>query len=123
MITKEEFSQRREKIYQSIDDNSVLILFAGAAPKKSADENYDFVVNKNFYYLTGITQESSILLAYKQDGIINECLFILEQDENIEKWTGKRLKVEEAKEISGIKNVLFKIYLMILKPQLILAKN
>ena len=107
MITKEEFSQRREKIYQSIDDNSVLILFAGAAPKKSADENYDFVVNKNFYYLTGITQESSILLAYKQDGIINECLFILEQDENIEKWTGKRLKVEEAKEISGIKNVLF----------------
>lgn len=107
MITKEEFSQRREKIYQSIDDNSVLILFAGAAPKKSADENYDFVVNKNFYYLTGITQESSILLAYKQDGIINEYLFILEQDENIEKWTGKRLKVEEAKEISGIKNVLF----------------
>ena len=35
MITKEEFSQRREKIYQSIDDNSVLILFAGAAPKRS----------------------------------------------------------------------------------------
>ena len=106
MITKEEFSQRREKIYQSIDDNSVLILFAGAAPKRSADENYDFVVNRNFYYLTGINQESSILLAYKQDGIINECLFILEQNENIEKWTGKRLKVEEAKEISGIKNVL-----------------
>ena len=69
-------------------------------------ENYDFVVNRNFYYLTGINQESSILLAYKQDGIINECLFILEQNENIEKWTGKRLKVEEAKEISGIKNVL-----------------
>ena len=106
MITKEEFSQRREKIYQSIDDNSVLILFAGAAPKRSADENYDFFVNRNFYYLTGINQESSILLAYKQDGIINECLFILEQNENIEKWTGKRLKVEEAKEISGIKNVL-----------------
>ena len=107
MITKEEYAQRREKIYQSIDDNSVLILFAGVAPKKSADENYEFTVNRNFYYLTGITQESSILLAYKQNGIINEYLFILEENENIEKWTGKRLKVEEAKEISGLRNVLF----------------
>ena len=107
MITKEEYAQRREKIYQSIDDNSVLILFAGVAPKKSADENYEFTVNRNFYYLTGITQESSILLVYKQNGIINEYLFILEENENIEKWTGKRLKVEEAKEISGLRNVLF----------------
>ena len=107
MITKEEYAQRREKIYQSIDDNSVLILFAGVAPKKSADENYEFTVNRNFYYLTGITQESYILLAYKQNGIINEYLFILEENENIEKWTGKRLKVEEAKEISGLRNVLF----------------
>lgn len=106
MISKEEFAQRREKIYQVIEDNSVLILYAGVAPKRSADETYDFVVNRNFYYLTGINQESSILLAYKQDGIIRECLFILENNENIEKWTGKRLSTEEAREISGINNVL-----------------
>ena len=106
MIKSDEYASRRAKIFQTIDDNSVLILYAGAAPKKSADEDYDFVVNRNFYYLTGITQEKSILLAYKQDGIVNECLFILEQNENIEKWTGKRLKEEEAREISGINNVL-----------------
>ncbi len=106
MINKEEYAQRREKIYNSIEDNSVVILFAGAAPKRSADENYEFVVNRNFYYLTGIKQESSIFLAYKQDGIVTDYLFILEENENIEKWTGRRLKVDEAREISGINNVL-----------------
>ena len=106
MINKEEYAQRREKIYNSIEDNSVVILFAGAAPKRSADENYEFVVNRNFYYLTGIKQECSIFLAYKQDGIVTDYLFILEENENIEKWTGRRLKVDEAREISGINNVL-----------------
>ena len=106
MINKEEYAQRREKIYNSIGDNSVVILFAGAAPKRSADENYEFVINRNFYYLTGIKQESSIFLAYKQDGIVTDYLFILEENENIEKWTGRRLKVDEAREISGINNVL-----------------
>ena len=106
MINKEEYAQRREKIYNSIEDNSVVILFAGAAPKRSADENYEFVINRNFYYLTGIKQESSIFLAYKQDGIVTDYLFILEENENIEKWTGRRLKVDEAREISGINNVL-----------------
>ena len=106
MINKEEYAQRREKIYNSIEDNSVVILFAGAAPKRSADENYEFVVNRNFYYLTGIKQENSIFLAYKQDGIVTDYLFILEENENIEKWTGRRLKVDEAREISGINNVL-----------------
>ena len=81
MIEKKEYSQRREKIYNTIEDNSVVILYAGCAPKKSADENYEFIVNRNFYYLTGISQENSIFLAYKQDGIVNEFLFILENDE------------------------------------------
>lgn len=106
MIEKKEYSQRREKIYNTIEDNSVVILYAGCAPKKSADENYEFIVNRNFYYLTGISQENSIFLAYKQDGIVNEFLFILENDENIEKWVGRRITVEEAREISGINNVL-----------------
>ena len=106
MIEKKEYSQRREKIYNTIEDNSVVILYAGCAPKKSADENYEFIVNRNFYYLTGISQENSIFLAYKQDGIVNEFLFILENDENIEKWVGRRITIEEARETSGINNVL-----------------
>ena len=106
MINKNEYIERREKIYNTIDNNSVVILYAGASVKKSADESYPFEVNRNFYYLTGICEENSVFVAYKQHGVATEFLFIPEQNENIEKWVGKRLSVDDAREISGIDNVV-----------------
>lgn len=107
MIEVKEFANRREKLYESLDDNSILILYAGVSKKRSADECYPFIVNRNFFYLTNIKQEGSILLVAKQDGIIKEYLFISEYDELKEKWTGKRLRPEEAKELSGIENIMY----------------
>lgn len=107
MISVKEFKERRYKLYSLLEDNSVLILYAGVAKKSSADETYPFLANRNFYYLTNIEQEGSILLVIKSDGIITEFLFISEYDENKEKWTGKRLKNEDACKISGINNVLY----------------
>lgn len=107
MIEVKEIASRREKLYEFLDDNSVLILYAGVSKKRSADENYEFVVNRNFYYLTGIEQEGSILFVAKQDGIIKEYLFVSEYDELKEKRTGKRLTADEARDISGIDNVMY----------------
>ena len=107
MIEVQEFITRRNKLYDKLKDNSVLILFAGVSVKRSADETYPFTINKNFYYLTGIEQEGSILVVSKQDKAINESLFISEYDEVKEKWTGKRLRVDEAKKKSGINNIFY----------------
>lgn len=107
MIEVQEFITRRNKLYDKLQDNSVLILFAGVSVKRSADETYPFTINKNFYYLTGIEQEGSILVVSKQDKAINESLFISEYDEVKEKWTGKRLRVDEAKKKSGINNIFY----------------
>ena len=85
MIEVQEFITRRNKLYDKLKDNSVLILFAGVSVKRSADETYPFTINKNFYYLTGIEQEGSILVVSKQDKAINESLFISEYDEVKEK--------------------------------------
>ena len=62
MIRAEEYALRREKLIEKLDDGSVTIIFAGVGKKRSADEDYDFVVNRNFYYLTGIEQDNSILM-------------------------------------------------------------
>ena len=105
MITKEEYAIRRNKLFNLLDDNSVTILFSGLGRKKSGDENYDFVPNKNFYYLTGIEQENSILMLLKNDGEKSTYLFVDEKDEKIEKWVGYKLTLNEAREISGIENV------------------
>ena len=105
MIDKSEYALRRNKLFNLLDDNSVTILVSGVGRKKSADENYKFLVNKNFYYLTGIEQENSILLLIKNDGEKLTYLFVDEKDEKIEKWIGYKLTLKEAREISGIENV------------------
>src|SRR5574344_564080 len=107
MISLKEFKDRRAKLYQIMDDNSVLLLYCGVSKKMSYDDNYDFLANRNFYYLTNIEQEGSILLVTKSDNIITEYLFISEYDAVKEKWTGIRLTSEEACKLSGINNVLY----------------
>lgn len=107
MIKVSEFIERREKLYSKLKDSSVLVLYSGVAKKRSADEDFEFIVNRNFYYLTNIKQENSILLVTKLDGIIKEYLFINEYSELKEKWTGSRITPNEARTLSGISNILF----------------
>lgn len=105
MIKTEEYVLRREKLFSSLENGSLAILFAGVGKIRSADECYDFAVNRNFYYLTGIEQENSILMLVKSEGEQSAYLFIDEKDERKERWTGLKLSADQAKEISGIDNV------------------
>lgn len=104
-MNKEFFKKNREKLIEKIEDNSVIVLFAGNAPKKSGDENYPFTPNRNFYYFTGINEEGPIIILSKIKGIVNERLFIKEIDEERERWVGKSIRSNEAEEISAVKNI------------------
>ena len=105
MIKAQEYEQRREKLFEKLDDGSITILFAGVAKKKSGDADYDFCVNRNFYYLTGIEQDNSILMLVKADGETSTYLFIDEKDIKKEQWIGFKLTDDEAREISNIENI------------------
>jgi len=105
-MNKTFFSKNRNKYLQSVDDNSITVLFSGGLVQWTADQNYRFEVNKNFYYLTGINQEESILILIKGKET-KEHLFIIENDELKTKWEGKKLTIKEAKEISGIENIAY----------------
>jgi Xaa-Pro aminopeptidase len=106
-MNKEFYKKNRGKTLEKIKDNSILILFAGKAPKKSADENYPFTVNRNFYYLTGIEEEQHILLLSNINGIYKEYIFIKEIDEVLEKWEGKTIRKEEVCPLCGIEDVKY----------------
>ena len=108
MIPNNEYGQRRANLLAQMKEDSILLVFAGEPKKCSADEDYPFEVNRNFYYLTGIEQEGSALLLVKSSGESKEFLFILPFDPVKEKWYGKKLTIEEARAISGVKNVLLK---------------
>ena len=100
-----QYSNRREKIFKSMRANCAIMLFSGKAPMRSEDEAYDFSVNRNFYYLTGLEAEDMVLLITNVDGISHEYLFLLPYNETLAKWVGGRILPEKAKEISEIKDV------------------
>ncbi len=54
-----------------------MLFFSGENVRKTADENYPFFTNRNFLYLTGVKQEQSALLLQNKDGVISDCLFVL----------------------------------------------
>lgn len=101
-----EYKIRREKVFDLLPERSVMILHSGVSKIKSEDACYPFEVNTNFYYLTGITQENSVLMIVKGVGEKKEFIFIDEYNEVKEKWTGKRITPEEARVTSEIDNVL-----------------
>ncbi|QGU94000.1 M24 family metallopeptidase [Clostridium bovifaecis] len=99
------FINNRKKLADGLEDNSILVMFAGRAPYKSADEVYPFTPNRNFYYLTGIDRENIILMITKRNGKTSEMLFIEESDPVLARWVGEKMKADEAKEASGIESI------------------
>lgn len=97
----------RKRIEETMKEDSVLILFAGTAPKKTADESYKFTPNRNFLYMTGIDEDHVVLVAKKTGGNIEESLFIKKRDELLVKWVGETISAEKAEELSGITDIRF----------------
>lgn len=100
------FVENRKKLVKQLEEGTVTVLFSGEAPAKSADETYEFVPNRNFYYLTGITVPK-VTLMIKKNGTVEETLFIEEVDPMMEKWVGKMITKEEVKETSGVEHVVY----------------
>ena len=100
-----ELDNRRFKFVEKMQPNSAALLFSGVSKIATEDEYYLFQVNNNFFYLTGIEQEHSALLIVKGFSEVKTYLFVDEYSELKEKWTGRRLTLDEAKQISDIENV------------------
>ena len=107
-MDKKVYSEHRKALMNKIDNNSLIILFAGSAPKKTGDEVYQFTPDRNFYYLTGVEEPDHILLMSKINGEEKSILFIKDIDLELEKWIGKSLRENEALEIAGVDEVMFK---------------
>ena len=94
-------------MYQSIAENTLVIVYAGIPIHTNEDGYHDFVVNSQYFYLTGLERENTAFLAYKTAEKTREFLFIEEPDPLSERWTGKMPTVEEVRTISGIEDVRY----------------
>lgn len=101
------FINNRKRLFDELEDGAMVVLLAGEAPKKTADEIYPFTPNRNFYYITGINEEKHKVVLFKSNGVEEEILFIQKPDPVKEKWVGKTVRESEAIELSGIQKVLY----------------
>ncbi len=98
----------RNNFLEKIADNTVAVLFSGAPRRKSADCFYPYLANRNFFYITGITQERSAIVIKKCNGrIIKLTLYVKARDLGSERWNGKTLSTNEASGISKIYDVSY----------------
>lgn len=102
---KQEFFQNNRLHYiENLVPASLALFFANDEYTRSGDQTYPFRQNPDFFYLTGIDQEQSILLLYPDcpNPMYREVLFLRQTNEHIAVWEGHKYTKEEARETSGI---------------------
>lgn len=106
-MKSEFFKKNRENYLNKCVDSSLSLFYSGKVFQKTADQDFAFEVDKNFYYLAGINQANAILALVKESDKTKSILFIEENDPVLVKWVGKKLEKEEAKAISEVDEVLY----------------
>ena len=101
------FDLNRKNLIKKMKEESLLILFAGDAPFRSADQQYKFTPNRNFYYLTGIDDKKVILTILKTETEVIENIYVQREDELMAKWVGRSINKDEARKISKVKNIKY----------------
>jgi len=106
-INPELFKNNRKNFSNRIKKNSIAIFHSSDEFPRNGDQTFPFRQNSDFFYLTGISQEKSILILapHYPDPKLREVLFLIETNEVIAIWEGHKFTIQEAENISGIANI------------------
>ncbi len=100
------YQQKRDELAAQLSSPSLLIIHANDVFPTNADGTFSHHQNANFFYLTGIDQEESVLIMHiHADGSHEDTLLLRETNEHIAIWEGARLEPAEATSLSGISDV------------------
>jgi len=98
---------RRARVMDALGPDAMLVLWSAPSERYSLDIDYEYRQDSNLYYLTGITQEETILILMPGNAAPRrEILFIKDKNAAREHWTGRTLTREDAAAQSGVETVL-----------------
>jgi Xaa-Pro aminopeptidase len=108
-LKAELFSKNRERFIDSMQKKSIAIFVSNDELPINGDALYSFKQNSDLFWLSGITQEDSMVILFPDnpDPKYREVLVLVRPNELKEKWDGKRLRVNEAQAMSGIKTIVW----------------
>lgn len=125
-LNPEIFVQNRQRFVKQMQKNSIAIFVSNDEMPTNGDQLYRFKQNSDLYWLSGITQEDSMVILFPDnpDPKYREVLVLVRPNEMKEKWDGKRLRVNEAQALSGIKTIVWLDSIdALLQPWIHLADN
>ena len=95
-LPKEEFGERRTRVFAQMQPNSALLLFSEIEKRRNNDCSYPFRQDSYFWYLTGFNEPNAALLLLKTEQTEKAIIFLRPRDPLLETWNGRRLGVEHA---------------------------
>lgn len=103
------FIKNRECFSNQLLPGSLAVFHSNDEFPRNGDQHFPFRQNSDFFYLSGIDQEQSILLLFPDcfNEKYREILFLRETNEHIAVWEGHKYTKEEAIKISGIRTILW----------------
>ena len=108
-LDSEIFITNRKRFVEKMKPNSIAIFVSNDEVPSNGDALYHFKQNTDLYWLSGISQEDSMVILFPDnpDKKYREVLVLVRPNELKEKWDGKRLRKEEATAISGIQTIVW----------------
>ncbi len=101
-----DLAARRARVMERVGPDVMLILWSAPTRTYSLDIDYEYRQDSNLYYLTGLTQEDTILVLMSGTPSPREFLFVKEKDPTKEHWYGRVLSTGEASTATGIGTVM-----------------
>ena len=102
----DDLKARRARLMDRLGPESMAVVWSAPAARYSLDIDYEYRQDSNLYYLTGLTQDETMLVLMPGNVGRREILFIKDRNPAREHWTGHRLTSDDATARTGIDTVL-----------------
>ncbi|NCH15426.1 Xaa-Pro aminopeptidase [Cronobacter sakazakii] len=106
-MTQQEFLRRRQALLTKMAPASAALIFAAPEATRSADSEYPYRQNSDFWYFTGFNEPEAVLVLIKSDEThSHSVIFNRLRDKTAEIWFGRRLGQEAAPAKLGVDRAL-----------------
>lgn len=103
------YTGNRSRFAAGMEPGSIAVFHSNPVLAENGDAVYSYKADSNIVWLSGITQEKTLVILYPDnfETHAREVLVIQRPNALLEKWNGHLLTKEEARAISGIETILY----------------